>query len=186
MKKIILLLIAIVSIFSSCEKEIDPFLISKHNIGALTDSTQINELKSIYINDSINKYTGSNEFMSNTNDIEIYDKSGALLLVLSPAKSLDSTSTIRTVKVLDKRFRTSKGLNSKSTFKNIKDNYKISSIQNTLRNVIVSVNEINAYFTIDKNELPADMRFNMDLKIEAIQIPEAAKINSFYLYWAKK
>ena len=27
------------------------------------------------------------------------------------------------------------------------------------------------------------MRFDMDLKIEAIQIPAEAKIKDFYLYW---
>ena len=64
--------------------------------------------------------------------------------------------------------------------------HKISNIQNTLRNIIVSVGEINAYFTIDKNELPANMRFDMNLKIEAIQIPEEAKIKNFYLYWTGK
>jgi len=186
LKKAIPLFIVIILICSSCEKETDPFLVSKHSIGALTDSTEVRELKTIYLNDSIYTYISGDEFMGNTNDIEIYEKSGTPLLVLTPSHALDSTSTIRTVKVVDHRFRTSKGLTSSSTFKNIKDNYKISSIQNTLRNIIVSVDEINAYFTIDKNELPADMRFNMDLKIEAIQIPESAKIKSFYLYWTKK
>ena len=183
MNKTILLLIAIISLCSSCEKEINPFLISNQNIGHLTDSTQVKDLESVFINDSIYKFISGDEFTGNTNDIEIYEKGGTPLLVLSPSQSLDSTSTIRTVKVVDPRYTTAKGLTSNGTFKNIKDNYKISNIQNTLRNIIVSVNEINAYFTIDKNELPANMRFDMNLKIEAIQIPESAKIKNFYLYW---
>jgi hypothetical protein len=183
LKKNILLLIAIISLSSSCEKEINPFLISKQNIGHLTDSTQVKDLESAFINDSIYKFISGDEFTGNANDIEIYEKGGNQLLVLSPSQSLDSTSTIRTVKVVDPRYTTTKGLNPNSTFKSIKDNYKISNIQNTLRNIIVSVNEINAYFTIDKKELPANMRFDMNLKIEAIQIPEEAKIKVFYLYW---
>ena len=186
MKKNILLLIAIISLCSSCEKEINHFLISKQNIGHLTDSTQVKDLESVFINDSIYKYISGDEFNGNTNDIEIYEKGGVPLLVLSPSQSLDSTATIRTVRVVDPRFTTTKGLNPNSVFKDIKDNYKISNIQNTLRNIIVSVNEINAYFTIDKNELPAEMRFDMNLKIEAIQIPEDAEIKSFYLYWTGK
>ena len=184
MKKTILLLIIIISIFTSCEKEINPFLISKQNIGHLTDSTQVKDLESVFINDSIVKYVSGNEFTGNVNDLEIYEKRGKLLLVLSPSQASDSRSTIRTVKVVDPRFVTVKGLSPNSTFKDINTNYKISNIQNSLRNIIISVNEINAYFTIDKNELPENMRFDMNLKIEAIQIPEEAKIKNFYLYWS--
>jgi hypothetical protein len=39
------------------------------------------------------------------------------------------------------------------------------------------------YFTIEKTELPAELRFDMNLKIEAIQIPDDAKIKNFYLQW---
>jgi len=185
LKKIILLLV-IISVFSSCKKEINPFLISKYNIGHLTDSTQVKDLESVFVNDSIVKYISGNEFTNNINDIEIYEKGGIQLLVLSPTQSLDSTATIRTVKVIDPRFTTAKGLSPNSTFKDIDTNYKISNIQNTLRNIIVSVNEINAYFTIDKSELPANMRFDMNLKIEVIQIPAEAKIKDFYFYWRDK
>jgi len=186
LKKTILLLIVMISFCSSCKKEINPFLISKQNIGHLTDSTQIKDLESVFVNDSIVKYVSGDEFTGNINDIEIYEKGGAPLLILSPSQSLDSTSTIRTVKIVDPRFTTAKGISQTSTFKDIINNYNISNIQNSLRNIIVSVNEINAFFTIDKNELPANMRFDMNLKIEAIQIPEEAKIKSFYLYWPKK
>ncbi|RLD27206.1 MAG: hypothetical protein DRI75_10095 [Bacteroidetes bacterium] len=186
MKKTILILLVIISFCSSCKKEINPFLISKHNIGHLTDSTQVKDLESVFINDSIFKYVSGDEFTGNINDIEIYEKGGVPLLVLSPSQSLDSTATIRTVKVVDPRFATAKGLSINSTFKDINTNYKVSNIQNSLRNVIVSVNEINAYFTINKNELPANMRFDMNLKIEAIQIPDEAKIKGFYLYWLNK
>jgi len=186
LKNNILILIIIIFTCSSCEKEIDPFLISKQNIGLLNDSTQIKDLKSIFINDSIRKFVSDDEFTGNINDIEIYEKGGAPLLVLSPTQSLDSTSTVRTIRVIDSRYATASGLNSNSTFKDIKAHYKISSIQNSIRNIIVSVNEINAYFTIDKNELPANMRYDMNLKIEAIQIPETAKLKYFYLYWTNK
>ena len=81
------------------------------------------------------------------------------------------------------RFKTAKGLNTKSTFKSIKDNYKISSIQNTLRNIMISVNEMNVFFTIDKNELPSELRFDMNLKIEEVQIPDEAKIKGFFMQW---
>lgn len=182
MKKLLFALI-ITSLFFSCKKEQDPFLISKQNIGFLTDSTQVKDLKVVFSNDSIKRYIGGDEFTGNINEINIYEKTGKLLLVLTPAQALDSTSTIKTIRVLDNRYKTLGGLSSSSTFKDIKDNYKISSIQNTLRNIIVSVDEENSYFTIEKKELPEEMRYDMNLKIEEIHIPDSAKINYFMVNW---
>ena len=183
MKKILFAILIVVFITVSCEKEQDPFLISKQSIGFLTDSTQVKDLKTIFVNDSISKYIGGDEFVGNINDIEIFDNTGKLLLALTPSQSLDSTAVIKTIKVVDERYKTEKGLNTKSTFKDIRDNYKISSIQNSIRSVIVSTDEINAFFVIDKEELPANMRFDMSLKIEAIQIPAEAEIKNFFLKW---
>jgi hypothetical protein len=178
----LLSLIAVI-VIASCTKSQDPYLISKHSIGLLTDSTQVKDLQLVYPNDSITRYIGGDEFTGAINTIEVYEKGGKKLLVLTPKQSLDSTATIKTVQVMSERFKTAKGLNTKSTFKDIKDNYKISSIQNTIRNIVISVNDINAFFTIDKNELPAELRFDMNLKIEAVQIPEEAKINFFFMHW---
>ena len=170
-------------VFTSCKKEQDPFLISKHSIGLLTDSTQVQHLDVLFENDSIVKRIGGDEFIGRINDIEVFDTTGNALLVLTPKQSLDSTSTISTIKILDTRYKTEKGLHSKSTFGDIKKNYKISSIQNTLRNVVIFVNDINGFFTIDKKELPAELRFDMSKQIDALQIPEKAKIKYFMFGW---
>ena len=170
-------------LLASCSQSVDVNLISKQSIGLLTDSTQVKNLSLVFPNDSIAKNLGDNEFTGANNNIEIYDEIGNKLLTLTPRIRLDSTSTIKSLQINAERFKTSKGLNSKSTFKTIRDNYKISSIQNTIRNVVISVNEINAFFTIDKKELPAELRFDMNIKIEAIQIPDEAKIKEFYMQW---
>ncbi|PNQ73431.1 hypothetical protein C1T31_07935 [Hanstruepera neustonica] len=180
-KHLFILIIAIV--LSSCAKKQDPFLISKKSIGLLTDSTQVQELKTIYKNDSLVYVKDSNEFVDDGRDIEIFDTSGKPLLVLTPNKASDSTATIETVKIMDSRFKTAKGLSISSSFGDIEKNYKISSIQNTFKNIVVFVNEIDAFFTIDKKELPAELQFNLDAKIEAVQIPNKAKIKYFMIGW---
>ncbi len=176
-------LILLAILFTSCANDPDPFLVSKHNIGMLNDSTQVKDLDLAFPNDSIVKHVSGDEFTGNINDIKVFDKTGKELLVLSPSQSLDSTATIKTIRIIDERFKTPKGLAANSTFKTIKDNYNISSIQNTLKNIIVSINDINAYVTIDKKELPAELRFDMNLKIEAIQIPDDAAIKNFFVQW---
>jgi len=183
MKYSILVIILSISLLTSCNKEQDPFQIATNNIGNLNDSTQVKDLKMVFANDSVVTSVSGDEFTGSTNDVLIYEKGGKQLLILSPSQSLDSTATIRTVRVIDERYKTPKGLHTNSTFKSIRDNYTISSIQNTLIDVIVSIDEINAYVTIDKKELPAEMRFDMNLKVEAIHIPEEAKIKNFFIQW---
>ena len=183
MNKIFIPLILTLLVVIGCSKEEDPFLISKKNIGLLNDSTQVKDLKTIYKNDSLVFVKDNNQFIDNGRDIEVFDTSGKPLLVLTPSKTSDSTGTIETIKVLDSRYKTAKGLSTNSTFGDIKNNYKISSIQNTFKNVVVFVNEIDAFFTIDKKELPAELQFNLNAEIEAIQIPEKAKIKYFMIGW---
>lgn len=182
MKKNIVLLLGVLFLVASCEKEKDPFLISKKSIGLLNDSTVVSDLKTIFANDSVAFNDGENEFTPN-NDIEIFDTTGNPLLILTPSKLADSIATIETIKIVDSRYKTAKGLSTTSTFGDIEKNYKISSIQNTFKNVVVFVNEIDAFFTIDKKELPAELQFNLDTKIEAVQIPDQAKIKYFMIGW---
>lgn len=184
MKKLFFTLIATATLATSCQKtEVNPFLISKQNIGLLTDSTKVSALEIVYANDSVVKKIAGDEFTGRVNGIEIYEKGGKKLLELSPSEALDSTATISTVRIFDSRFKTDKGINLNSTFGDLKANYTISSIQNTLRNIVVFINENNTYYTIDKKELPAELRFDVSKKIEAIQIPDTAKIKFFMLDW---
>ncbi len=183
MKKLFFAAILTSIFFTSCEKEVNPFIVSKHNIGILTDSTQVKALDIVYAKDSIVKKIAGDEFAGNVNGIEVFEKGGKKLLELSPSQALDSTATITSVKIFDARFKTEKGINVNSTFGDLKANHKISSIQNTLRNVVVFVNENNTFFTIDKKELPAELRFDTSKKIEAIQIPDSAKIKYFMVGW---
>lgn len=183
MKIKLVILIAVCIGVLSCNPEKDPFLVSKNSIGLLNDSTQVKDLKMAFPNDSIAIYKKGGEFVGNTNDINIYDVTGEIALVLSPTISEDSTARIKTVRIASKDYYTKKGINSLSTFKDIRDNYEISNIQNSIKSVIVSTKEINAFFVIDKAELPGELRFDMNARIEALQIPEAAKIKNFFLQW---
>lgn len=178
-----IILIAVCIGIISCSTEADPFLISKQSIGLLTDSTQVKDLKAIFPNDSIAIYESDSEFVGSVNDINIYDSTGNISLVLSPTKALDSTALIKTIKVISENYVTNKGVNTLSTFKDIRENYEISKIQNSLKSVIISTKDINAFFVIDKEELPAALRFDMSLNIEGVQIPDEAKVKNFFLQW---
>jgi hypothetical protein len=173
----------LILIVVSCKKEMDPFLVEKQNIGFLTDSTQVKDLESVFANDSIVKFVGGDEFTGNINNIDIFDKTGNHLLVLTPNEALDSTAVIDNIRIMDPRYKTAKNITNLSTFKDIQKAYKVNRIDNLINSINVNVNEINAYFTIDKKELPANLRFDMKMTIEASQIPDDAKIKYFMINW---
>lgn len=182
MKKIIITLSFIGLIAMSCSKAPNKFAIQKQNIGLLTDSTQVKDIVALFKLDSVVKRDKGNKFAIDDN-IEIFEKGGAHLLTLSPKSVLDSTSTIETIKIIDKRFKTLEGLNSTSTFGDIKSKTEIKKIENTIKNIVIFIENSPVYLTIDKKNLPAEFQFDMSKKIEAINIPDTAKIKYFMVGW---
>lgn len=185
MHKSIFSLLLVSIVLTSCNKKQDPFQIGKQHIGLLNDSTQVKDLETIYPNDSVVKFISGDEFTGNINDIEIFEKGGKKLLTLTPSQALDSTAYIKNIHIIDSRFKTNKNITTASTFKDINSNYKISRISNSINSIVVAIDELNASFVIDKKELPASLRFDMDLKIEATHIPDVAKIKYFFINWSK-
>jgi len=181
MKKFLFPLLAIFLI--SCEKEDDPFLITQNSVGLLTREVQVNELDSIYVNDSIVKEVTESQYFDTSNEIKIFDKSGKQMLLLEPVQAFDSTSTIGYIQILDPRFQTAKGLGTQSVFKDIVENYTISRIENTLSAAVIFIDDINTYITIDKKELPAELRYDTESRIQASQIPDNAKFKYFMISW---
>ncbi len=182
MKKISILLIAIVFIIG-CNRESDPFLIDNTRVGQLTKEIRINQLDSIFHNDSIVRNISGNEFLNSRNNIEIYDKDGSPLLILEPVQQFDTTSTIGYIQILDPRYETLKGLNINSNFGDVVEQYRISRIENTLNSAVIFIDELNLYLTIDKRELPSSLRYDTDTRITASQIPDNAKIKYFMISW---
>ncbi|AVR44085.1 hypothetical protein C7S20_01750 [Christiangramia fulva] len=176
--------IAVLALLTSCNNENDnPFLITSNRVGPLTKEIKINQLDSIFKNDSIVTQTSGPESLKSTDEIKVFDRNGKPLLEMEPLQEFDSTSTIGYIRVLDPRYATKEGLNVKSTFKDIMKNYNISRIENTINAAVVFLDEINAYVTIDKSQLPPSLRYDTDSKIMASQIPDDAKIKYFMIYW---
>lgn len=183
MRNLFLCSITLALLFTGCKKEQDPFEIGKQHIGFLTDSTQVKDLKTVFATDSIAQFIAGDEFSGSKNTIEIIEKGGNKLLILTPQEALDSTSVISNVQIIDHRYKTAKNISTLSTFKDISSAYKISKINNLINSVLITVNDVNASFAIDKKELPANIRFDMNLKLEATHIPDDAKVKYFFINW---
>ena len=179
-----LLLVAIISIlFIQCGTETDPFLIQKGAVGNLSHKTAMKQIDSIFSNDSIVKLNPIKNVIGTQGEVEVYEKGGAKLMLLSPDDESDPESMITHIQIFDNRYKTIKGLNSESTFKEVKDNYIISDIETTISSVVVFLEDSEIYITIDKKEIPEDLRYNSSLKIEASQIPDKAVFKFFMIGW---
>jgi len=183
MLKKIIAIISVTLLFIECKEEINPFLISNDSVGALTRGMTIKEIDSIFAQDSIVKLYAQNEELPTQGEVEIYDKNGTKLVSISPVTNNDPDALISNFQFFDPRYKTDKGLNLSSTFKDIKANYKILNIETTISTVVIFLEDNDLFINIDKNELPENFRYNPNLVIDVTNIPDEAKIKYFMLSW---
>ncbi len=181
MRKILILSFTTLLLFG-CKEEVDTtFLITNTSIGKLDKISLARDLEIIYAEDSIVKDTTVINLSNNAKKVRVYEKGGKHLLTLTP--SSDSIPTIENVKIEDMRFVTEKGIGLNSTFKDIKDNYAIRKIITSMNNVVILLKDSDMYFTIDKKELPSSLQYGSSRNIEAVQIPDKAKIKYLMIGW---
>ncbi|WP_422081542.1 hypothetical protein [Ulvibacterium sp.] len=174
--------IALLLFTCGCEKERDTtFLITQNQVGKLEKGSLARDVELIFATDSVAKDTTTLNFANKAKRIKIFEKGGKHLLTLSP--SSDSIPVIENVRIEDSRYLTEKGVGIESTFKDIKEKHKIKKIITSMNNVLVLLKDSDAYFTISKEELPSSLRYASSVNIEAVQIPDAAKIKYMMIGW---
>jgi hypothetical protein len=183
MLKKIIALVSMTLLFIQCKEEINPFLISNDSVGTLTRGMTIKEIDSTFAKDSIVKLYAQNEELPTQGEVEIYEKNGTKLVSISPVTNNDPDALISNFQFFDPRYKTDKGLNLSSTFKDIKANYKILNIETTISTVVIFLEDNDLFINIDKNELPENFRYNPNLVIDVTNIPDEAKIKYFMLSW---
>ena len=158
------------------------YSITESAVGPLSKTATVNELSSIFANDSLVDDAGNSDFRIPQGDVTVYEKGGTQLLKLTP-QAATKDATIKTIQVLDNRFETSEGLSLQSTFKDIQSAHTIRSIENFIGSIIILVDDSDVYFTIDKKHLPGDLMFDTNAKIELSQIPDDAPIKYLQIGW---
>jgi hypothetical protein len=169
--------------FIQCGKKSDPFLIQQGMVGNLSKDIQMRQIDSLFAIDSIVKLSPVRGTLGTQGDVEIYQKGGDKLLLLSPEDENDPNSLISNIQVFDNRYKTTKGLHKGSTFKDVKANYTISDIETTINAVVVFLEDSDIFITIYKSQLPENLRYDPSAKIEASQIPDEATFKYFMIGW---
>ena len=182
-KKSFLLLISL--IFFQCAKE-QPYLIEKERVGLLDGQTTIDELSSLFVNDSIVSSTfnenGNNEGLSTVNnEYLIYSKKGEKLLEITPTTLNDSLSGIKSIQIFHGQYKTESGISLQSTFKDINENYLVNKVETTLTSAMLYIDELNATIAIDKKDLGIEMFSREEISVN--QIPDLAKVKYFTIWF---
>lgn len=185
MKKIaIIAAIAIGALaLTQCETKQDPFVIAKDQVGLLNKEVQIKQLDSIFKMDSLVKLNTIENAIGTQGEVEIYEKGGKKLLRVSPFDESDPNSKIQNILIFDDRYTTEKGISTKSTFKDVKENYSIKNILTGINTVIVFLEDNDMYITIDKKQLSENARYDPSLQIEASHIPDNATLKYVAIGW---
>lgn len=179
-------MLIVIIVFTQCSK--NEYLIKKNNVGLLSNIDEIGTVETIFKNDSIVKLLsegamgGSDtRYIQEDDEYKIYSKEGAHLMTIVPKEQLDSSSTIKYIEIFDAQFKTKKGLNLNSTFKDINLNYRIDKIETSLSSATLYIDELNATIAIDKSELGINEFSREEVKIE--QIPDLTRIKYFTVWF---
>lgn len=165
-----------------CKQEADTgFLVNKEQVGKLYRNSTVRELDSIFTGDSLVTDSIKTRLGSSPGRIKVFEKGGKHLLTLTP--SGDSLKRIESIRILDPRFTTAEGVGLGSTFGEIRKHYPIRKVVTSLNNVVVFLKGHDFYFTISRDQLPASLRYASDLNVEAVQIPDNAKIKYLMVGW---
>lgn len=179
----ITIIIALSVFFTQCGK--DKFNITKGKVGTLTTKTTINELDNIFAKDSIVKKLSEGikgeGYFQDDDEYEIYEKGGKHLLTIIPQEQLDSTSTIKSIEIFDERFKTDKGININSPFREINANYRVDKIETSFTSATLFLDELNVTISLDKEDLGLS-EFSMK-KVNKDQIPDLTKPKSFIVWF---
>jgi len=173
-------------LLTSCSSN-DKFEISKNKVGKISATTTVQEIETIFENDSIVKHLsegvlGYNGAYSQEEDkYHIYSSEGKHLLTLTPKESLDSLSTIKYVDIFDAKFTTKDGIGLNSTFEEIIFLTHIGKVDATFTKVLLYMDKLNATFSLPKDAVGLKPMSTGTIQLD--QIPNKVKPVSFVVWF---
>ncbi len=178
-----LVVVAMSIVFVQCGNS--KYDIAKGKVGALTTKTTVKEIENIFEQDSVVKVLsegakGENLFQEDDKYF-VYEKGGKHLLTITPKEQLDSTSTIKSIEIFDERYKTTSGINIKSTFQEINANTNVNKVESSFSSATLFIDDLNATITIDNEDL--GLKEFSTQKVTKDQIPDLAKIKSFTIWF---
>ena len=169
--------------FVSCQTKTNDFIIKNKQVGKLTDTTTVAQMKQLYKNDSIYKKTPGKTAFEPFDEYHLVDKkSKKELLVIIPKKMNEEQSLLKRIEIKSPLFKTEKGVGLASSFGDFKKHHKIGHIDQTFKYIVVFIDDLNATISLSKDVLPLNAQHNPAIKIDATLIPDKAEIKDFIVF----
>ncbi|PID94077.1 MAG: hypothetical protein CSA95_04790 [Bacteroidetes bacterium] len=161
--------------------------ITANSIGVFNAQQTIAEVLHTLPDTQTQKKEGKGEFAEDQyDDYEIYTRNNQLLFTLTPKDTGDIYQKINRVWINSPSFRTEKGINTSSTYGDLKKAYTISNIVPTREHIVFEVEELNASFSIAKSKLKKGWWDDQAKKVNEHKIPTNAPIDHFILWWKEE
>jgi len=179
----IIILISILAGLTACQQNENPYIIKNKQVGKITDTTTVAQMKELYKNDSIVKNTEGQSAFEPYDEYIIYDKTGhQILFTAIPKKINDEQSVIKQIEIKSPKFKTEKGVNIQSDFGAFRNNHQIGRIDETFKYIVVFIDDLNATIDMSKDVLPLNARNDSSIKIDETLIPDHSKIKHFVVF----
>jgi len=173
----------IIAGFTACQTKTNDYLIANKQVGKLTDSTTVAQMKELYKNDSIVKTTQGQSAFEPFDEYTIIDKKDKeVLMVVVPQKMNDEQSVLKQIDIKSPKFKTAKGVGIDSDFGSFKKNHKIGHIDETFKYIVVFIDDLNATIDMPKDVIPLNARNDSSIKIDQTLIPDHSKIQDFVVF----
>ncbi len=183
MRKIIIAIISLATVLSACQNKTDNYTIKNKQIGQITDTTTVAQLKKLYQNDSIVKNTEGQSAFEPYDEYLVYDKkTKKILFTAIPKKINDENSVLKQIEIKSPLFKTEKGVNINSDFGTFKTRHQIGRIEETFKYIVVFIDDLNATIDMSKEVLPLNARNDSSIKIDETLIPDHSKIKHFVIF----
>ncbi len=171
-------------LFASCQTKTNDFIIKNKQVGKLTDTTTVAQMKQLYQNDSIVKKTHAESAFEPYDEYTIIDKeTKKVLMLVVPQKINDEQSLLKQIEIKSPEFKTEKGVGIFSDFGDFKKQHKIGHLDETFKYIVVFIDDLNATISISKDVVPLNAQNNAGVKIDETLIPDKAKIKGFIVFF---
>ncbi|HFX18069.1 MAG TPA: hypothetical protein ENK64_02895 [Flavobacteriales bacterium] len=179
----ILSIVSLLVLLTACQNKTNEFAIAHKQVGKITDTTTVAQMKQLYQNDSIVKTTeGAGAFEPYDEYIIIDKNTKDVLMVVIPKKINDEQSKIKRVEIKSPKFKTDKGVGLSSSFGDFKKHHKIGRIDETFKYIVVFIDDLNATINMPKDVIPLNARNDSSIKVDETLIPDQSKIKDFIVF----
>ncbi len=160
--------------------------ITANSIGTINANQSIAEVLQQIPKAQVKKTVGHGEFAEDLyDDYQVYNHKQQLLFTLTPKQIGSTKQKINRVLINSPTFSTNKGIHNQSIYGEIKKAYSIDKIEPTRTHIVLTIDDINANFSIAKTELQQGWWNESEKRVNIDKIPDTAKIDSFILWWNK-